>query len=228
MKKHVGPSAPPVLASALSILCLSADAQIGGIDSRSHFGGQPTAIDASSDDVDVGTSIGVIGSEPSDGLAASSLDIRRTILGFGSTPVDSMMGSTSTSTLTPPSSLLGPLDLGTNPPFSSFGRFLPGVGSNASGTSPSPRLPISSLGSTTSSLNAPSSLLGPLDLGTNPPFTSFGRFLPGVGANASGTRSSPRLPSPGAAPSAAAPSAATAGGVVWDSFCDPQDFTCDE
>lgn len=76
----------------------------------------------------------------------------------------------------------------------------------------------------TSTLTAPSSLLGPLDLGTNPPFTSFGRFLPGVGANASGTRPAPRLRTPSAAPSAATSS----GGVVWDSFCDPRDFTCDQ
>src|SRR5690606_3211627 len=102
--------------------------------------------------------------------------------------------------------------------------FLPGVGPNASGTIPSPRLPLTALDSGTSSLRAPSSLLGPLDLGTKPPLTSFGRFLPGVGPNASGRRLSPWPPTPGAAPSAAA----SASGVIWDSFCDPQDFTCDQ
>jgi len=127
-----------------------------------------------------------------------------------------------------PSSLLGPLDLGTSAPFTSFGRFLPGVAPNASGTQPSPRLPVSALGSTTgSSLDAPSSLRGPVDSGASPPFTSFGRFLPGVGPNASGTTPSPRLstPSAGAAP------APSPGGtpVGMDSpFCDLLDFTCDD
>lgn len=196
-----------ILASALSVLPGRAGAQIGGI-----------ARDSAAE-----TGITVDGSAHND-LIVVSIDVDLPILGFGSTTLGgSRIGATSTSSLTAPSSLLGPLDLGANPPFSSFERFLPGVGPNASGTRPSPRLPVSALGSTRSSLGAPTSLLGPLDLGTNPPFSSFGRFLPGVGENASGTRPAPRLRAPGAAPSAAA----TSGGVVvWDSFCDPQDFTC--
>ena len=209
-----------ILASALSVLPGRAGAQIGGIarDSAAETQSTPTE---SLGGAEPGITVG--GSAHSD-LIVVSIDVDLPILGFGSTTLGgSRIRPTSTSSLTAPSSLLGPLDLGANPPFSSFGRFLPGVGPNASGTRPSPRLPVSALGSTRSSLGAPTSLLGPLDLGTNPPFSSFGRFLPGVGENASGTRPAPRLRAPGAAPSAAA----TSGGVVvWDSFCDPQDFTC--
>src|SRR5690606_31099576 len=203
-----------ILASALSIFSGRAGAQIGGVapvsgtetESTHSLGGAAAGI--------------AVGSVEDNGLIAASIDIDLTILGFGSTTLGgTRIGSTGVSSLTPPSSLLGPLDLGANPPFSSFGRFLPGVGPNASGTRPSPRLPVSGLAPPTSSAGARSSRLGPLDRGTTPPFSSFARSLPGVGENASGTRPSPRLRAPGAAPSAAA---ASGGVVVWDSFCDPQ------
>lgn len=242
MKSRVVLTAACLAAAVLPMLPIGGSAQtIGGVapDLIDSGSANPGAAGTAGLSIGIGIGVGSV-------LTTSGLELDVPILGFDSTTMGSAIvrigdggttisirsgmttvgpGGTSTSSLTGPSSLLGPLDLGASPPFTSFGRFLPGVGPNASGIRRSPRLPTPALDSTTSTLGAPSSLRGPLNLGTNPPFTSFGRFLPGVAPNASGTRPSPRLRTPGAAPSAARSSG---GGFVWDSFCDPQDFTCDQ
>src|SRR5690606_19568250 len=159
MKSRLVVNAACLAAAVLSILPISGGAQtIGGvapdpIDSGSSNAGAADAAGASIGIGEGGAEIGSI-------LTTSGLELDVPILGFGSTTMGSTIigigggratisirsgtttvgaGSTSTSSLTGSSSLLGPLDLGTNPPFTSFGRFLPGVGPNASGARPSAR-----------------------------------------------------------------------------------------
>lgn len=171
-----------LLAGVLAMFPVSGGAQVGGSGSASNIGGVSRARDGAGTPGD-GMGIGPAISGGGSVITTSGLELELPILGFGSTTTGIGSGKTIV--------ISGGWTVGTR-------------------------------GGSTSILSPPSSLLGPLDLGTNPPFTSFGRFLPGVGPNASGTRPSPRLRTPGAAPSAATSS----GGVVWDSFCDPQDFTC--